>query len=741
MAPFIFDLALILLTAAITTLIFSRLKLPIVVGYILAGFLVGPNSTILPTVINTESVETWAQLGIVIILFGLGLEFSFNKLAKVGGSSGLTGLIEIGGMILLGYLIGRLLDWDSINSLFLGGILAFSSTTIIFRTFEEMGLKTRNFTSLVMGVLIVEDLIAVLMLVLLSTLAVSKDFDGFNLILAFGKLLFFIVLWFVIGIYSLPTFFKRTAKWLTPETLVVSGLGLCLGMVVFADRVGFSVALGAFVMGSLLSETIYGEKMARLIDPIRMLFGAVFFVSVGMLIDPVSLFQHYKLILLLAAVVIIGKLVLVSAGALIAGWPLHNAVQAGTSMTQIGEFSFIIATLGATLKATNASLFPLAVGTSVITVFITPYLIRSTNSLLNGLQRILPNKWWDSLESYSAGSQGLKSESDWQRLIRSYVQIMVINSVIIATIILVSGFGLREILIIWIADVDHAAFFSLVITLLLTLPFLWAILASHPQRPAWRRLWMNSSYNQGPLVALEIGRFIVAFLFVGFLVRIFYPFNIALAVSLVFVFGALLLLRRNLRRFYGRMQTRFIQNLRGRESAPQRMLAPWDAHVSEFVIPGGSPYGGQSLAELAWREKYGINLVYIVRNERVIHLPSASERIFPNDKVGVIATDQQVIKLSELLEESNLMGLPYEYEYADVQLFELTVNAKNQLTGKSIRQNQIRERTQGLIVGLERNGERYLNPSSDTVLEWNDVLWIAGQKDKIVKGLQTEAGN
>lgn len=736
LAPFIVDLALILITAAITTLLFSRLRLPLVVGYILAGFLVGPNADWIPTVSNMEGVRLWADLGVVIILFGLGLEFSFKKLAKVGGSSGLTGLIELGGMLMLGYFTGRALGWDGINSLYLGGIIAISSTTIIFRAFEEMGLKSKQFTSLVMGVLIVEDVVAVLLLVVLSTLAVSKESAGVEMLIALGKLIFLIALWFIVGIYSLPTVFKRAARWLTPETLLVTGLGLCLGMVVFADSVGFSMALGAFVMGSLLSETIYGEKLEKLMDPLRSLFGAIFFVSVGMLIDPASLLTHYKLILLLAGLVILGKLVFVTIGALAAGRPLHQAVQAGSSMTQIGEFSFIIATLGSTLNATNNYLYPLAVGVSVITIFTTPYLIRSSGNILAGLKKMLPEKWWNSLESYSAGTQVLKSESDWRRLIRTYLQVILVNSVIILTLILIAGFGLREILIIWLENVDLTALVSLAISMLIILPFLWAIIDSRPQRTAWRRLWMNSAYNHGPLVGLEIGRFLLAFFYVAILVRIFYPLNIALAVSLVFVIAALLLLRRKLNRFYGRLQDRFVANLKGKDHVPHKLLAPWDAHVAEFVIPAGSPYAGKTLAELAWREDYDLNIAFIIRDERVIHLPDATRQIFPFDKVGVIGTDEQMLKINELLEENILLGLPLEFEYADVELIEIVVDAKNGLQGKTIRENRIRERTMGLVVGLERKGIRRLNPHSDTMLEWNDILWIAGQKEKILKGLE-----
>jgi monovalent cation:H+ antiporter-2, CPA2 family len=471
------DLALILGAAGITTLIFRRLKQPMVLGYILAGLLVGPNFNLLPTISEIEGIKIWAEIGVIFLLFALGLEFSFKKLAKVGASAGITGAWEISIMMTLGYLTGTMLGWSRMDSIFLGGIIAISSTTIIFRAFDELGLKTRQFTSLVMGVLIVEDLVAILLLVLLSTLAVSQTADGGEMIFSILKLIFFLSLWFLLGIFLLPTILKKSSKWLSSETLLIGAIALCLGMVVLASKVGFSAALGAFIMGSILSETIYGEKIEHLIDSVKNLFGAIFFVSVGMLIDPKLLLEYIGPVLLLTVIVIGGKFFNVTLGALIAGRPLKQAVQAGTSMTQIGEFSFIIATLGVSLKVTSHYLYPIAVGVSVITTFTTPFMIRMADPFYYFLERKLPRSWIRCLNNYSAGSQTLKGESDWRIVFRNYSQLILINSVVSIALILLSNYYLQPALRNWIEPYWLASFVAVIFTMAAMAPFVWALMA------------------------------------------------------------------------------------------------------------------------------------------------------------------------------------------------------------------------------------------------------------------------
>ncbi|TAM94760.1 MAG: cation:proton antiporter, partial [Chitinophagaceae bacterium] len=469
------DLALILGSAGIVTIIFKKLKQPVVLGYIIAGLLVSPNFKLFPTITDIESIRVWADIGVIFLLFSLGLEFSFKKLVKIGPTAGITGIFEVSMMLLTGFIAGRLMGWSFIDSLFLGGIISISSTTIIIRAFEELGVKTMKFAGMVLGVLVIEDLAAVLLLVLLSTVAVSKNFSGGAMLFSVLKLVFFLILWFLAGIYLLPTFLKRTKKLMNEETLLVVSLGLCLIMVALATQAGFSSALGAFIMGSILAETSQNEKIIHLVKPVKDLFGAIFFVSVGMLINLSVLAQYILPVILLTLVVIAGKTINATIGSLIAGQPLKQSVQTGMSLAQIGEFSFIIATLGLTLKVTSSFLYPIAVGVSVLTTFCSPYLIRLSEPFYHWIEKHLPEKWITYLNRYSSGAQKIRTVSTWRLLIRAYLRTIIINTVIIIGIILITTNYLKPFLQEWIKNSFNATLVSTIITLLLIAPFLWAL--------------------------------------------------------------------------------------------------------------------------------------------------------------------------------------------------------------------------------------------------------------------------
>lgn len=728
------DLALILGAAGITTILFRRLRQPVVLGYVIAGLIVGPNFKLFPTITETEGIQIWAEIGVIFLLFALGLEFSFKKLAKVGASAGITGAWEIGVMMTLGYFTGHFLGWSRMDSMFLGGIIAISSTTIIFRAFDELGLKTRQFTSLVMGVLIVEDLVAILLLVLLSTLAVSQASAGTEMLLALLKLGFFLSLWFLLGIFLLPTLLKRASRWLSSEILLIGAIALCLGMVVLADKVGFSAALGAFIMGSILSETMYGEKIETLIASVKNLFGAIFFVSVGMLIDPAILWEYAGPVLLLTFLVIGGKLTNVTLGALLAGKPLKQAVQAGTSMTQIGEFSFIIATLGLSLGVISNYLYPIAVGVSVITTFTTPYMIRIADPLHAFLEKKLPGKMLEAMNRYSAGSQTLRDESDWNIVFRSYLQLVLFNSVLVIAIILLSNYYLKP----WFQNLFEndllARIAAAVISLAAMAPFVWALMAKKIQRVAYKSLWLDSKYNRGPLVALEVLRNVIGLVLAGILLGRFFPLGIAIVGTVVVAAVVLFLFKQRLDDFYHRIEKRFLNNLNEKErmatAAPA--MAPWDAHLSRIKISPACQFLGESLEQLQLRERFGINIAFIDRGGRVIYAPTRLEKLFPYDEIGVIGTDVQLQKFTRMVESrvDEMAALP-EPDVAFINLERIMVDEHTGLKGQTIRTSGIRELTHGLVVGIERRGERILNPSSDTAFEWDDVVWLVGDKRKI----------
>lgn len=727
------DLALILVIAGITTLLFKKLKQPVVLGYIVAGLLVGPNFSLLPSISDTEGIKTWADIGVIFLLFSLGLEFSFKKLVKIGGTAGITGIYEIICMVALGFFAGKLMKWPTMDCIFLGGIIAISSTTIIIRAFDELGVKAKKFAGVVLGVLVIEDLMAVLLMVLLSTLAVSREFEGGEMLQSVLKLVFFLCLWFISGIFLIPSFLKWGRRFMNDETMLVIALGLCLLMVVLATYAGFSAPLGAFIMGSILAETTLAERIEHLIQPVKNLFGAVFFVSVGLLIQPELLMQNIVPVLILSAVVILGKTVNVTVGALLSGQPLKQSLQSGMSLAQIGEFSFIIANLGLMLQVTSDYLYPIAVGVSVITTFTTPYMIKWSVPFYNWLAPKLPRKFTKAIDQYSTGAQTIQAESDWRIVLRSYLSVIATNLVVVLAITFLSARYVLPFISKNISNQYVSAAIACVVTLIAAAPFLWAMAARKMQSPAYRNLWLDKKYNHGPLVMLEVFRNIVLVLLVGFMINQFFSAVISLIAVLPVVMVVLFMFSRRLQLFYARIEKRFLTNLNQRQQQQQgggtvRDLSPWDAHMAYFTIPAESQVIGVPLQNLAWREKYGINIAYIERGALTITTPARSEVLYPFDKIAVIGTDTQLEQFRPVVETVSIV--PQDGE-EDITLNTLIVNSHNGLRGKTIRASGIREATNGLVVGIERNGQRILNPDSTTIFEWDDIVWIVGDRKKI----------
>lgn len=723
------DLALILGAAALTTLIFKKLRQPLVLGYIMAGVLVGPNIPLIPTIVEIESIKIWAEIGVIFLLFSLGLEFSFKKLIKVGGASSITAIFEVAAMVLLGYFTGSLLGWSYIDSIFLGGILSISSTTIIIRAFEELGIKNQKFAGLVFGILIVEDLVAILLLVLLSTLALSQQFAGEEMAVSLLNLAFFLGLWFLAGIFLIPSFLRRMRKLMSDETMLIVSLALCLLMVVLAVKAGFSPALGAFIMGSILAETTSAERIEHLTKPVKNLFGAIFFVSVGMLIDPGMLKEFAGPIVIITVVTIFGKFSSTAIGALISGQPLKQSIKAGMSLSQIGEFSFIIATLGLTLKVTSEFLYPIAVAVSAITTFITPYMIRMADPFYRVVERGLPSRLVLAINRYSSSVQVIKNVSEWQTVLKAYAFVVTTNSIIISGIILLSSRFLIQFISVYLEN-PWAKIVTAFITILCMTPFLWGLSAKKIARVANHNLWLGHLYNRGPLVMLEISRMLIAVFLVGFLLNeLFSPMVAAIAAILIILVIAIIFSRR-LQAFYAAIEERFIMNLHAREneekSTPINEILPWDAHITEFEIPQESPYAGKKLLDLALREKFGINIARIIRGKSLINIPGRDEMLFPGDHIAVIGTDDQLEQFRKAL-EAGAADIP-DMPNRQVTLQQFIVTSDSPFIGKTIRESGIREKTHGLIVGIERKGSRILNPDSSTRFQKNDVIWIAGEE-------------
>ena len=735
------DLALILISASIITLLFKWLKQPLVLGYIVAGLLAGPYVHIFPTVGDIANINIWAEIGVVFLLFALGLEFSFKKLINVGSTAFITATTEVISMLLIGYMVGYLLGWGTMNSIFLGGMLSMSSTTIIIKAFDDLGLRSQRFTGIVFGTLVVEDLIAILMMVLLSTMAVSKDFVGEELLVSVLKVVFFLILWFLIGIFILPAFLKKAKKLMNNETLLIVSLGLCLGMVVLATYTGFSAALGAFIMGSILAETIEAEHIEHIIQPVKDLFGAIFFVSVGMLVNPAVLVEYAWPVIIITLVTIIGKAIFSSLGVLLSGESLNISIKSGFSLAQIGEFAFIIAGLGVSLKVLDPFISPIIVAVSVITTFTTPYFIRLANPFAEWLYKVLPPKVQEMLARYASGKKTVNHDSDWKKLLKNIVGRVIIYSVLLTAIWLLSVKTLYPAVSELFTPVTIWVNLAMCLaTLLLMTPFLWALISNKYNSSAiFLKLWEDENYNHGRLVALVLFRVSVAIFFISAVVISYFHLNIGIGVVIAVAVVALILILREDLTQDSRLETHFLTNLNLREEVAKKHHPLKTSFNSEFNNKDieltsvlASPYSryiGKSLGELSFRQEFGVNVVAIVRGDLKIYIPKSSERIYPQDKLAVVGTDRQLQKFRDEIESPQ--GVPGTEEmYQEMNLHSFTVNEAFHFLDKSIVQSRLGEKYDSIVVAIERNGE--LVPlDKDATFLLGDLVWFVGEREKI----------
>lgn len=725
--PMISDLGLILMTAGVAVLLFKKIKQPLVLGYLIAGFLAGNHFDFFPSVQDMHSVEVWAEIGIIFLLFSLGLEFSFKKLMKVGGTASITAITQIVTMVTIGYFAGKFMGWGNMNSIFLGVILSISSTTIILKAFDELGVKSQKFAGNVIGALIVQDIVAILMMVLLSTIAVSQQFSGGELLQSVFKLIFFLTIWFLGGIFIIPSILKKAKHLLTDEMLLIISLALCLMMVIFASNVGFSPALGAFIMGSIMAETTQAEHIEHLVKPVKDLFGAVFFVSVGMLINPQTLVEHAVPVALLTFLVIFGQSISSTIGTLLSGQPLKQSIQTGMSLSQIGEFSFIIATLGTTLNVTSDFLYPIVVAVSAVTTFTTPYMVKMGTPVAIFLEKKLPRKWVRNIQQYSANAEAIKTVSTWQKALRAYVIQIVLHSIIIVALVIVS----TEYVLPLVEGSKFGHIIAALLTLVLLSPFLWALSLRRVATKEVNELFENRKYR-GPILFLIFLRMALGLFFVGFILNNFFS-PITAFIALIIALSAYFLFPKQLHARYHKIESHFLNNLNEREITKEqktrRDLTPWDGHMATFDVAKGSNISGKTLEELKIREKIGINVAFIKRGDITVNMPSRNERLFPGDEICVIGTDTQVKKFQKYLVQNEIEA-PENTAESDIVLRHLELKNETYI-GKSIRESQIREKTNGLVVGIEREGRRILNPDSHLVLEKDDILWVVGDKKLI----------
>ncbi len=737
------DLALMLVVAGIVTLIFKRLKQPLVLGYIVAGFLVSPNMPYTASVVDHENVHLWADIGVMFLLFSLGLDFSFKKILKMGASPIISTCTIIFCMSMLGVLVGYSFGWSKMDCIFLGGMLAMSSTTIIYKAFDDLGLRQQQFAGLVMSVLILEDILAIVMMVMLSAIASGNNPDGGQMLGSIMKIGFFLILWLIVGIFAIPLFLKHVRHLINDEVLLVVSLGLCCAMAVFSTKVGFSSAFGAFIMGSILAETIEAEKIEKLVEPVKNLFGAIFFVSVGMLVDPKILVDYAIPIALLVLTILMGQAVLGTFSFMLGGESLKSAMRCGFSMAQIGEFSFIIASLGLSLGVISDFLYPVVVAVSVITTFLTPYMIRLATPVYSRLERHLPSRLIQSMNRLSMGNTHTQEQSKWKKLLAQMAVNTLIYSILtMAAIAVMFTFFLpfmRE-LLAGAGDDLYANAIVGIVTVVLISPFLRAMVMKKNRSEEWRTLWAESNRNRLPLIFTVIVRVIIAIAFIFYICHQLSHFTDALIITIGVIVVGLIVVSRTVKRRSITLERLFIQNLRSRDIEAQvhgkkrplyeGRLLDRDIHIADFKVPYNSMWMGSTLKQLDLGRKYGVHVSSIMRGGMRINIPDGDYVIFPYDVLQVIGSDEQFTAFREALEKE-VLGEDYDWENREMKLRQLVIGEDSPFVGKSLIESGIRDLYSCMVVGLEEGKESLSRYVPTRKFQAGDIIWVVGEQESI----------
>ena len=736
------DLALILVVAGIVTLVFKKLKQPLVLGYIVAGFLVSPHMPYIMSVVDKGDIHTWADIGVMFLLFSLGLDFSFKKILKMGMAPVIAALTIIFSMMTLGILIGHGFGWNRMDCIFLGGMLAMSSTTIIYKAFDDLGLRQQRFASLVMSVLILEDVLAIVMMVMLSAIASGNNPDGGEMLGSILKIGFFLVLWFVVGIFLIPLFFRKTRKLMNSETMVIVALGLCCLMAVLSTKVGFSSAFGAFVMGSIIAETVEADKIVKLVEPVKNLFGAIFFVSVGMLVEPKVLVDYAIPILVLVLTILLGQGIFGTAGFMLSGQSLKNAMRCGFSMAQIGEFAFIIASLGLSLGVIGKFLYPVVVAVSVITTFLTPYMIRFAEPCYNHIEKHLPKKWVRRMNHVgNAHQNSTEEENAWKVLLRK----MLINTAIYgilstAVVTLMLTFVLplcRNMLGHWPGNAVCG-----LLTVLMISPFLRSMVMKNVHSDEFRQLWTESLLNRLPLIFTMIVRVAIAAMFIFYIVNYLTRFKEALMITIAGVALVAMVLSRRLKHRSINLERLFIKNLRSREIAEQvngerrplfeGRLLDRDIHIGDFDIPEDSTWIGRTLKDLQFRNRFGVHVSSILRGSLRINIPNGRQIIFPGDRISVIGSDEQLKNFSQAIANELIPEDP-EIEKREMKLRKFILSDGTPFIGKTLAESGIRDRYGCMVVGVEEGQENLTLVDPQRKFEKGDIIWLVGEEADLEK--------
>ena len=741
LTPLISDLALILICAGIMTLIFKKLKQPLVLGYIVAGFICTPHFKFTPSVVDSASIHIWSEIGVIFLLFALGLEFSFKKLMKVGGSAVISACTIIFCMILVGVFVGWTFGWNRMDCIYLGGMLAMSSTTIIYKAFDDMGLRQQRFAGLVLSILILEDILAIVLMVMLSTMAVSQNFEGGEMVYSILKLLFFLILWFVVGIYGIPLFLKRVRKLMSDETLLIVSLALCFGMVYLAALVGFSPAFGAFIMGSILSETIESEHIGKLVSPVKDLFGAIFFVSVGMMVDPAMIVEYKYQILVIVLAVLLGQTIFGTTGVLLSGQPLKTAIRCGFSLTQIGEFAFIIASLGVSLKVTSHFLYPIVVAVSVITTFLTPYMIRLAVPAYNVIDKYMPSRWRRLLDRYSSGASVANHSNNWKKLVIAIIRIVLIYAVLSIAVTALFLHFIVPLATDMLGDL-WGRILGAALTIAAIAPFLRAMIMKKNRSEEFKSLWSDSRFNHAPLISIILLRIVIAIGFIVFIIENLFRASTALMVGIAIIVVCAMILSRFLKKQSIVLERTFVRNLHYKEIQQEYLgekqpeyagrLLDRDLHLSDFLIPAESAWAGKTLRELDLGKKYDVHVASIIRGKHRLNIPDGNTCIFPNDLIQVIGTDEQLSLFASVAEKAIHTYDDEDFGKHEMKLKQFVVAKDSPFVGHSIIECGIRNKYHCLVVGIESAGEDVLRtPQVHMPLKEDDVVWVVGEEDDL----------
>ena len=742
------DLAYILVSAGIVTLIFKRLKQPLVLGYIVAGFLVSPHMPYTASVLDTENVHLWANIGVMFLLFSLGLDFSFKKILKMGASPIISTITIIFCMSMFGLLVGHIFDWPKMDCIFLGGMLAMSSTTIIYKAFDDLGLRQQQFAGLVMSVLILEDILAIVMMVMLSAIASGSNPDGGQMLGSLVKIAFFLVLWLVVGIFAIPLFLRRVRKLINDEVMLIVALGMCCAMAVFSTKVGFSSAFGAFIMGSILAETVEAEHIEKLVEPVKNLFGAIFFVSVGMLVDPNIIMEYALPIMALVLTILVGQGIFGSISFMLGGESLKSAMRCGFSMAQIGEFSFIIASLGLSLGVISDFLYPVVVAVSVITTFLTPYMIRLATPAYTHLEKRLPSRLIKMMNHLSMSHPNSNEENKWKKLLRQ----MSVNTLIYAilssaTIVLMFTFVLpfMQHLLPGSELNKYTNAITGMLTILLIAPFLRAMVMKKNRSEEWRALWAESNRNRLPLLFTILVRATVAVAYIFYICHYLTRFSNALLITIGVVAVVAIIFSRSIKNRSIRLERLFIMNLRSREIEAQvhgkkrplyeGRLLDRDIHIADFAVPMNSRWMGHTLRQLDLGRKYGVHVSSILRANYRLNIPDGNYIIFPGDKLQVIGSDEQLAKLGEAINEE-VLGEDPNLEHREMKLRQLIIGHESPFVGKTLEESGIRDTYSCMVVGLEEGKENLSPFNPKRRFQEGDIIWIVGEEDNLKTLLQ-----